>query len=257
MTSGTISRRFAPRRTRSGGRVRYTPRQVRLRAGLSASTLAVAAGHEVSEPLSSVTSLADLLAQDWTALPEDVRRDLARRIDSDARGLSANFGHILALMDLFGGKVVPGDAVPLRASVDSVVAALPPSNDVGVAGPDTPALVNRVRLEHVLTALIGDAMTYGARPVRIRIVPEPESVRIVIADHGHASPRQVRAHALSPATGNWTLVSREATDSRALGLAVAARLVATDGGTIWLRPMRRSHGSRVLIRLSAPTTEPA
>jgi K+-sensing histidine kinase KdpD len=262
----TVTRPFMPRRTRAPGRVRYAPRPVRLRARRATIELASAIGHDFSQPLSTVTSLADLLAQDWAALPDDVRRDLARQIDSGARSLAARFGHVIVVMDALAGKVVagkvvagtvvPDDAVAVRRSVDAVVAALPAAVVVGVSGPPAPALMDREHLEHVLTTLIGDAMTFGAPPVRVRIVPEPGRVLIEIIDHGRVGLRQMRAHVRQTSTGRWTLIGRESMDSRALGLAVAARVVATGGGTIWQRPMRRHRGARVLIRLAAPV-EPA
>jgi two-component system, OmpR family, sensor histidine kinase MtrB len=252
----TLSRRFLPRRTRVAGRVRYSPRRVRLRAGRAATELASAVGHDVSLPLSTVTNLADLLAQDWTALPDDIRRDLARHIDNGARSLATRIGHVIAVMDVLAGKARPGNAVPVRGSVDAVVATLPATAGVGVSGPPAPALMDRRHLEHVLATLIGDALTYGSPPVRVRIVPEPGSVRIEVVDHGRLAARRMRARALQPSTGRWTLVGREAAGSRALGLAVAARLVATDGGTVWQRPMRRHRGARVLVRLAAPAAGP-
>jgi len=252
----TLSRRFLPRRTRAAGRVRYSPRRVRLRAGRAAAELASAVGQDVSRPLTTVTSLADLLAQDWTALPDDVRQDLARHIDNGARSLATRVGHVIVVMDVLAGKVRPDNAVPVRGSVDAVVAALPATAGVGVSGPPAPALMDRRHLEHVLAMLIGDALTYGAPPVRVRIVPEPGSVRIEVVDHGRLATRRMRARALQPSTERWTLVGRESVGSRALGLAVAARLVATEGGTAWQRPMRRYRGARVLIRLAAPVSGP-
>lgn len=257
----TPSRRFLPRRTRAAGRVRYSPRRVRLRAGRAAAELASAVGQDVSRPLSTVTSLADLLTQDWTALPDDVRQDLARHIDNGARSLATRVGHVIVVMDVLAsnlrpGNVRPGNAVPVRGSVDAVVATLPATAGVGVSGPPAPALMDRRHLEHVLATLIGDALMYGAPPVRVRIVPEPGSVRIEVVDHGRLATRRMRARALQPSTERWTLVGRESVGSRALGLAVAARLVATDGGTVWQRPMRRYRGARVLIRLAAPVSGP-
>ena len=250
------SRRFLPRRARAPGRVRYSPRQVRLRAGRGTAELASAVGHDIAGPLSSVTNLADLLAHDWMALPDHVRRDLARHIDTDARSLATRFGHVVVVMDVLAGKGLPADGVAVRGSVDAVVAALPATAGVGVSGPAVTALIDRRHLEHVLATLIGDALTYGSPPVRVRIVPQAGSVRIEVVDHGRVSVRRVRARALQPSTGRWTPVGREATGSRSLGLAVAARLVTTDGGTLWQRPMRRHRGARVLIRLAAPGSGP-
>ncbi len=253
----TPSRRFLPRRTRAAGRVRYSPRRVPFRTGRSASALVSAVGHDVSRPLSTVTSLADLLAQDWTALPDDVRQDLARHIDNGARSLATRIGHVIVVMDMLAGKVRPGNAVPVRGSVDAVIATLPSTAGVGVSGPPAPALMDRGHLEHVLATLIGDALTYGAPPVRVRIVPQPGSVRIEVVDHGQLAARRMRARALQPSTGRWALVGRESMGPRSVGLAVAARLVASDGGTVWQRPMRRHRGARVLIRLAAPVSGPA
>ena len=252
----TPSRRFLPRRTRAAGRVRYSPHRVRLRTAHGAAELASTVGRDVAAPLSTVTGLADLLAQDWTALPDDVRRDLARHIDNGARSLATRVGHVIVVMDVLAGTARQGEPLTVRGSVDAVVATLPATAGVGVSGPPVPALMDRRHLEHVLATLIGDALTYGAPPVRVRIVPEPGSVRIEVVDHGRLAARRMRARALQPSTGRWTLVGRESVGGRVLGLAVAARLVATDGGTVWQRPMRRHRGARVLIRLAAPVAGP-
>ena len=252
----TPSRRFLPRRTRAPGRVRYSPRRVPLRTGRAAAELASAVGRDVSLPLSTITSLADLLTQDWTALPDDVRQDLARHIDNGARNLATRIGHVIVVMDVLAGRARPDNVVAVRGSVDSVVATLPATAGVGVSGPTAHALMDRAHLEHVLATLIGDALTYGASPVRVRIVPEPGTVRIEVVDHGRLAARRMRARAVQPSTGRWTLVGPDSVSSRSLGLAVAARLVAADGGTVWQRPMRRQRGARVLIRLAAPVSGP-
>jgi signal transduction histidine kinase len=248
----TVTGRFAPRLTRAPDRVRYAPRPVRLRLGRRTGELASSVNHKFSQPLSTVTGLADLLAQDWGALPDEIRRELVGHIDTGARSLAAQFGHIVVVMDLLSGRASPNGAVPVRGSVDAVLATLPSAAGIGVSGPPAPASIDRGHLEHVLATLIGDAIAYGVPPIRVRVVPERGSVRIEIVDHGRIIGRETRARAISPATGRWQLVGREAMGSRALGLAVTARLVATHGGTIWQRPMRRRRGSRVLLRLAAP-----
>jgi K+-sensing histidine kinase KdpD len=248
-----LTRRFLPRLTRARGRVRFAAPETPLRVGMGPASLVSMMSHDFTQPLATVTSLADLLATEWAELPNYVRRDLAVRVDASARGVAARFEHMVVVMDVLGGRVAPGVAVPVRDSVEAAVTSMPPRERIGVSGPATEALMDREHLVHLLATLIADALAYGARPVRVRIVPYAHSVRIEVSDHGQDVLRWICAHTVSSATGSWTLVSRDARRSRLLGLAIAALLIAADGGAISRRPMRRRRGGRVVIHLARPT----
>lgn len=54
--------------------------------------------HDVAQPISSVASLSELLATDWAELPEEVRRELALRIEKNAQRLVAAFAEFAPLL---------------------------------------------------------------------------------------------------------------------------------------------------------------
>lgn len=245
-------RRLTPRLPRSAGRVRFAAPEGRL-AGGGPKRLVSSISHDFAQPLSTVTSLADLLATDWRGMSDTVRRDLATRIDVSARRLATRYGHIVVLLDVLAGRINSDEQVPVRDVVEAVVAQLPTHVRVGVSGPMTRATIDRGHLEHVVSTLVFDAVAYGIPPIRVRVIPYADGVRVEVSDHGQDVLRRTRAHVWTPRTGGWTLVGRETPRARALGLAVAARLVATDGGMISRRPMRRRRGERVIVRLA--TTE--
>jgi K+-sensing histidine kinase KdpD len=249
----TVGRRFTPRWKRRRGRVRFAMPAARLRLRRGSAGLVSAVSHDFAQPLATVTSLADLLATDWRDLSDDVRHDLAVRVNATAGALSARYRHMVVVMDVLSGRARSGTAVDVRESIRAVIAEMPGHEPIGVSGPAAGAVMDRDHLEHVLATLIADALAHGAPPVRVRVVPDAETVRIEVCDHGPDITRRIQAHILSPVTGHWTHLAREAPRSRALGLAIAALLVSTDGGAVAHRPMRRHRGGRVIIRLAAVT----
>lgn len=249
-TPPVAAARFEPRLAPVGRRVRFAAPHARLRVIRGTKRLVSAVSHDFAQPLATVASLADLLATDGARMTEDARHDLAARLDASARRLAARFGHIVVMMDVLAKRVIAGNTVEVRSAVEEVLATIEGQARIGVSGPRVRALMDQDHLEHVLATLLRDAIAYGLPPVRVRVIPAAGSVRIEIVDHGQNVIRRVRAHVWSPATGRWTVLSRQCPAVRALGLAITARLVATDGGALIRRPMRRSHGERVVIRLA-------
>ncbi|HEY1488081.1 MAG TPA: hypothetical protein VGF84_18385 [Micromonosporaceae bacterium] len=226
----------APRRFQRRTRGRFTP----LSAALGDAALVSSVTHEFTQPLATVTSLADLLATEWGELSDDVRRDLADRIDAGARGLATRYRHMVVVMDILGGRVAPGNSVTVRPAIAAAAASMP--YRIGVAGPAITAAMDRDHLEHVVATLLADAIA----PLRVRVVPTANTVTIKIADHGPDAVRATVARTLAP--GGWKRLGNPA--SRALGLAVAARLVATDGGVLTSCPMRVRRGAWIAVHLA-------
>ncbi|HEY2796063.1 MAG TPA: hypothetical protein VGJ28_27105 [Micromonosporaceae bacterium] len=213
----------------------------RISATFADASLASSVTHDFSQPLSIVTSLADLLATDWASLTEHERRDLTARIDGASRVLATRFRQMAMAMDLLGGRIRPGGSVDVRAAVDAVTASIPAR--VGVAGPSVIAAIDRDHLEHALATLLADV----GEPVRVRCVPGARSIAITVTDH---HPDAVRATSTRVLTSNgWKGLRRPAPRYRAVAIALVARLVAIDGGVLTGQRLRDRRGTRLTVHL--------
>ena len=61
--------------------------------------------HDMAQPISSIASLAELLREDWADLPEDVRLELATKIDKNTRRLIKMMNDLQLLFRLDTGSV--------------------------------------------------------------------------------------------------------------------------------------------------------
>jgi len=228
--------------------------QAELRARQAAgftTDLAALVSHELAQPLSSVASLSELLADDWDRLDEPTRRDLAGKVSRHATRLVGMVRDVLLLFTLQHGTVAAvRTPVPVAEVAETVLAALAPGGGVRLwVDPQLCVLADRAHLEQVLRGLLGNALAYGAAPVELAAARCGDRVVISVTDHGPGIPvplranlfdRTVRPGAAAPGPGR----------GRGLGLYVARHLVAANGGTIGYEPVR-PHGTRVAVALEA------
>ena len=107
---------LATRRLNVPERVRYVLRT--LAAALAfKNDLTSMLTHDVAQPISSIASLAELLCADWHDLPEDIRLELATKIDKNTRRLIKMMNDLQLLFRLDTGTVTA------RLPVTAVTAA--------------------------------------------------------------------------------------------------------------------------------------
>ena len=203
--------------------------------------------HEMSQPLSSAASLAELLADNWPHLSDETRFDLTVRIHRNTRRLVELVNDMLLLFHLDSGTVTARRSpVPVGEVVDAAVARLPAGLEINVkCAPDADALVDRHHLEQIVGNLLGNAVAYGKGPIDVTARLETTGVVLVVADHGAGIPEDVRPHlfdrAVAPGSGR----------GRGLGLFIARHLAEVNGGTIWYEAGQPT-GARLLVRLAVP-----
>ncbi|WP_213453779.1 sensor histidine kinase [Rhizomonospora bruguierae] len=210
------------------------------RAGPLTSDLMVHVSHQMSQPLSSSASLAELLVSDWAELPDGARRELATKIDRNTRRLAAMMRDLTLLFRLAAGKVTTRPApVPVAEVAQSVIDALPePVTPVhnGVAG-DLYALVDRDHLAQILRNLLANAVRHGEPPVGVEAREDRAGVVITVRDHGAGIPPERLAG----------LFDRFA-HGGGLGLHIARHLAEANGGTVGYEP-GEPRGACVRVRL--------
>lgn len=205
--------------------------------------------HEISQPLSSMASLAELLVADWLALTEEVRYDLAVKVDRNARRLTTLLNDLTLLFRLDAGTVTSRRTpVSVADVVDSVIAALPtPTPEIkSTIDPDLYVLADRTHLQQIVRHLIGNALRHGQPPIEVAATPDDRhTVALTIRDHGPGVPPDA-VPKLFARFGR----------GRGLGLFIARHLVEANNGAIRYEPAEQ--GARFVVHLElAPGSAPA
>jgi signal transduction histidine kinase len=200
--------------------------------------------HDVSQPISSIASLADLLVADWTDLPEDFRHDLATRIDKNTRRLIKMMSDLNHLFRLDTGSVTARRTpVRLREVVESVAAAAAGDGIEITIDEHLTALADRGHLTEVVTNLLTNALAYGEAPVTVRAAREADTVLLTVQDNGPGIPAE-----LVP-----KLFDRFVRGA-GLGLFIVRHLVEANGGTVRYERAVPT-GASLIVTLESATME--
>lgn len=209
------------------------------RAAAFKSDLMALVSHQMSQPLSSSASLAELLAADWDALPDDVRRELAVKIDRNTRRLTGMMKDLNLLFRLDAGTVTTRPApVPVTEVVKIAVEALPEQITPvrNAVDGELYALIDRGHLAQILGNLLSNAVRHGQPPVEVDAREEPDGMVITVSDHGPGIPPDRVAG----------LFDRFA-HGGGLGLFIVRHLAEANGGAVWYES--NEPGARVHVRV--------
>ncbi|MEV4636055.1 PAS domain-containing sensor histidine kinase [Actinoplanes sp. NPDC049548] len=179
--------------------------------------------HDVAQPISSIASLAELLHADWADLPDDIRLELASKIDKNTHRLIKMMNDLQLLFRLDTGAVTARRTpVPVREVVASVTAELECDGDVEVTvDEDVSALADRQHVWHVVRNLMTNALAYGEAPVQVRATRDEETVVLVVQDRGGGIPEELIPN----------LFDRFMRGA-GLGLFIVRHLVEANGGSV-------------------------
>jgi signal transduction histidine kinase len=180
--------------------------------------------HDVAQPISSIASLAELLSADWADLPEDIRLELATKIDKNTRRLIKMMNDLQLLFRLDTGSVTARRApVPLLEVAESVTTLSNAGDgDVEIAiAEDLLALSDRGHLTAVLQNLLTNALAYGEPPVHLSAVRRGDLVELAVRDCGAGIPAEL----LPNLFGRFMR-------GAGLGLFIVRHLVEANGGTV-------------------------
>jgi signal transduction histidine kinase len=197
--------------------------------------------HDVAQPISSIASLAELLSTDWADLPEDVRHELAVKIDRNTHRLIKMLGDLQLLFRLDTGTVTARRTpVPVSEVVHSVAAEL--ADDGGIAldvDPDLAALADRAHLGVVVQNLLRNALSYGEAPVELRAGRHGSVIELVVQDRGPGIPEGL----VPQLFGRFMR-------GAGLGLFIVRHLVEANGGSVRYE-RAEPHGARMIVTLEA------
>ncbi|WP_229067938.1 PAS domain-containing sensor histidine kinase [Actinoplanes sp. DH11] len=195
--------------------------------------------HDVAQPISSIASLAELLCADWADLPDDIRLELATKIDKNTRRLVKMMNDLQLLFRLDTGAVTTRRApVPLLEVVRTVSSTMPGGDDVEITiDEDLTALADRGHLTVVVENLLKNALAHGAPPIAVRAGREESGVLLTVQDSGAGIPEDVLP-------GIFGRFIRGA----GLGLFIVRHLVEANGGSVRYEHAR-PQGARLLVTL--------
>jgi len=229
----------------ANGRLQDTATRLE-RAAAFKNDLMALVSHEMSQPLSSSASLAELLADSWDQLPEETRLDLTVKIHRNTRRLVGMVNDMLLLFHLDSGTVTARRTpVPVAEVVDVVAAGLPAGAEINTRiEPAADALVDRNHLEQIIGNLLSNAVAYGEPPIEVAARLDADGVLITITDHGPGIAEEIRPllfeRAIRPGSGR----------GRGLGLFIVRHLTEVNGGRISYEPAT-PHGARLVVRLES------
>ncbi|HEX5203365.1 ATP-binding protein [Paractinoplanes rhizophilus] len=195
--------------------------------------------HDVAQPISSIASLAELLRADWADLPDDIRLELATKIDKNTQRLIKMMNDLQLLFRLDTGSVTARRApVPLLEVAAQAAAAAGADLEIAIEE-DLAVLADSGHLRVVTQNLVANALAYGDPPVRIAARRRGDLVDLVVQDSGPGVPEE-----LVP-----SLFGRFVRGA-GLGLFIVRHLVEANGGSVRYE-RAEPRGARLVVTLEA------
>jgi signal transduction histidine kinase len=189
------------------------------------------ASHELRSPITSLRATTDLLRIDPSAISDAVRRDaMLQRLDRQS-------ARLLRLVEQLLEATRSGQEVPLQlADVDAVTLCREVQEAAGARvrlDGNGPLRVHwdPLRIEQVLTNLVGNALRYSDDTVILRVRGEGERVRLQVVDQGVGIGPVERSKLFTPFF-RGTPASDRYKGGVGLGLYITHEIVRRHGGEI-------------------------
>lgn len=226
--------------------------------------------HELNNPLSNISTSAQLLLEEGDAADADLRRSWVAQIDSETERARRI---VRRLLDSVRQPRVRAERQSLSGVVESAVELvarqLPPRVEVDLeTRAEVDVAVDRERIQQVLINLVKNAADAGARRVRLRtevatwdddsadgahlegdpaaVAQAVRAVRITVEDDGPGIPPELREQVFTP-----FFTTRSTGDGTGLGLYLVKEIVEEHRGCV-LVDAPREGGTRFTIWLPLP-----
>lgn len=200
--------------------------------------------HDVKSPLSTIQLCLEIVA----ALTDKQNDEQLSRAVARARANAErvqNLADEVLLMEKIKSDTINLNMVPV--SLQTVVldcadtlTALAEEHDVEIEayGMDTVVIADRLRLSQILQNLLSNAIRFSPRGSSVQISSEPcvvedrDFIRISVKDQGPGIPKSMIGEIFQ--AFKQAAIGKSRSISYGLGLAICDRLVALQGGRIWV-----------------------
>ncbi len=196
---------------------------------------AYVASHDLKAPLRAIANLSQWIEDDLATVATPETRQHMELLRSRVRRMEALIDGILRYSRAGRARKKP-EIVGVRKLLDDVLALLtiPPGATVEVDGGMPTLLTERVPLEEVFLALIGNALKYSGRPdprVEVRARQVNDFWEFSVRDNGPGIAPKYHPKV-------WeifqTLNPRDNIEGTGIGLSIVQKIVLGKGGRVWL-----------------------
>lgn len=192
-------------------------------------------GHDLRNPLGAISNTAEILTLKST---DPAIVSLGERLRSTSRRMA---GLVNDLLDFARGRLGRDMTLDRSAAADLAAALRDVVEEARAAHPERRIVdevtlpgsvgVDRVRIQQVLSNLLGNAIAHGAadRPITVRASREQDRLEISVNNHGKPIPPQDLAHVFDP---YWQAASHGLVGGLGLGLHICSEIVKAHGGVM-------------------------
>jgi PAS domain S-box-containing protein len=220
-------------------------------------TFLQAVSHDLRTPLAAILGLAITLERGDVGLDEEETRELAGRIEHNARRLERLVTNLLDLDRLGRGVLTPAfEPTDLGNLVRRMVAESDPAlrDQVEVSTEPVIVPVDPPKVERIVENLLVNAVRHTPRgtPVRVSVTANEHGALIVVEDEGDGVPRELREKIFEE--------FRQGTDAPqpspgvGVGLTLVRRFAEMHHGRAWVE---EREGGGASFRVFLPNEHPA
>jgi len=222
--------------------------------------------HELRTPLTSIKGFVSTLLQDTEGYYDrETQREFLQIIDTETDRLKRLIDDLLNVSRIESGRALqlnpkPIDLPSLAERVATIQRSYTNKHQIILDFPeDFPTIVaDEDKIDQILTNLINNAIKYSPRggEVRVKGVPEGETVLISVSDQGIGIPKE-HLHKIFERFHRVDNRDTREAGGTGIGLFLVKHLVERHGGTIWVES-EEGKGSTFYFRLplQPPPEEP-
>ncbi|HUZ21954.1 MAG TPA: HAMP domain-containing sensor histidine kinase [Acidimicrobiales bacterium] len=208
--------------------------------------------HELRSPLTTLAASLSVIETRRSELPERSQRALDL-VSAEIRRFQRMVGELLEISRFDAGSAdfeasIVGVGELVRRAVDAAGGQAVPI-EVDPAVGRRKVVVDKRRIERVMTNLVENAQRYGGGATRVTVEGRDATVRVAVEDHGPGVPPAERERVFERfARGSVAAGTRGAGGGTGLGLALVAEHVKLHNGRVWVEDAPGG-GARFVVEL--------
>jgi PAS domain S-box-containing protein len=209
-------------------------------------------GHDVRQPLQSVTGFLEFALEAWDGAPSDQVEDSVRRALAAGRRMHALLDGITTLVNVDTGTLeVRARDVRLGDELATIVTPTPATLEVIE---DSTVTVDPFHLQQVVANLVNNADHYGDPPIDVTVDVADGAARVTVSDAGEGVPESFVPELFERfrRAGSGVAAGKQGSG---FGLYISRELIEANGGTLSYVP-RTPRGSQFVITLPLRLPDP-